>query len=176
MNSRIQHLLLKRLFMPFCLFICTLILYFPASAQEKPPRPITVKVSTAQNLNFGTIIPTTNNGGYVILDYTGHTTTGGDILILHPDLCSAALFIVYGEPGVLINIVYTDPYPDLNNGGFSLQLELGTPNIDLQSGFQFIIKSNPTYVYIGGKLDISPLVTNHPGEYSGSFLVTFNQE
>lgn len=175
MNSQLQYPLLKRLLLPFCLFICLGQFYIQAYAQEKPPRPITVKVSTAQHLNFGTIVPISIAGGSVTVDFDGSPTPSGDILLLHSYDCKSALFIVDSEPGVLISITYPDPIY-LNNGGFSLKMNLGTPHIDGQPAAQFIIKNKSTYVYIGGTLTVGSLTANPPGQYIGTFNVTFNQQ
>jgi hypothetical protein len=175
MNSQLQYPLLKRLLLPFCLFICLGQFCIQAYAQEKPPRPITVTVSTAQHLNFGTIVPISIAGGSVIVDFNGTPTPSGDILLLPSSVCRSALFIVDSEPGVLINIVYPDPIY-LSNGGFSLQMHLGTPTIDSQPGAQFVTKAQSTYVYFGGTLIVRSLTNNPAGQYIGTFNVTFNQQ
>jgi len=175
MNSSIPCASFKKLLLPFCLLAYMITLYTPANAQEKPPRPIAVVVSTAQHLNFGTIIPTSINGGSVTVDFDNSVSSIGDVLLLHSYDCRPALFIVDAEPGVLINIV-CEANPTLSNGGFTMQLNLGTPNIDLQSGSQFITTKKTTYVYIGGTLTVRSLASNPAGEYNGTFLVTFNQQ
>lgn len=178
MNNLILSPTVKRLLLPFCLIVFMIISYIPAKAQlkpEQPPKPIAVTVSTAQHLNFGTIIPSTISGS-VSVAFNGSPTSSPGILLLHSYECSAALFIVEAEPGVLINIIYPDPNPKLANGGFNLQLHLETPNIDLQPGYQFITKTKSTYVYIGGTLTVGTLLANPAGAYSGTFDVTFIQQ
>ena len=165
--------------MLFCLLMISIIIVIPAMAQEKPPRPIKIIVNLARYLNFGTIIPTSVSGGTLHVDYDGTPTPNGDILLLHSYLCTSLLFIVDAEPGVLINIIYPVPNPVLNNGGNHLQMHLGTPNVELQSGSngsQFITKTQFTNIYIGGTLDIGPLATNPAGNYLGTFPVTFIQQ
>ena len=138
MNSLTSYPFLKRM----SCFLITGIFLFTLSglAQENPPRPILVSVSNAQHLNFGTIIPISDSGGSVYIDHNGTPTPNGDILLLHTYQCSASLFIVDAEPGVLINIIYTDPNPKLSKSGNNLQMHLGTPNIDSQDGFAVSIK------------------------------------
>ncbi len=175
MNSQIQYPMTKRWLLPFCFFICT-ILYIPVNAQQKPPRPITVTVSTAQHLSFGTFIQA-GTDGTVIVTYTGgRSATGSVILPNMSSIVSPALFIVDSEPGVLINITIPDLHPKLFNGGNSLQMHLGDPYIDDQPDFQFITKKKDTNVYFGGTLDIKSLIINPAGAYSGTFTVTFNQQ
>lgn len=175
MNSAQQCLSFKKLLLPFCIWICSILIYIPTNAQENPPRPITVTVSTAQHLNFGTIIPTSANGGTVTVDFDNTTSTFGDVLLLHSYDCRPALFIVDAEPGVLINIV-CEINPTLSKGGFSLPLLLGTPYIDSQPGYQFITTKKSTSVYVGGKLTVGSLSANPAGDYNGLFSVTFIQQ
>jgi len=188
MNNQTQYTAVKRLLLSFCLFICTLVICNPANAQfkpltpgkgvslEKPPRPIYIKVSTAQHLNFGTIIPVTT-GGELIVDYKGiPSILSGDLLLIHTYDCKPALFIVDAEPGVLINIFYPNPISALANGGHSMKLTLGLPYIDDQPGYQFITNKQFTNVYIGGTLKVGSISDNPSGSYSGTFQVTFIQQ
>ena len=175
MNSSIQCASFKKLLMPFCLLIWFGFFNFQANAQEQPPRPIEVAVSTAQYLNFGTIIPTSIIGGSVTVDFDNSTSTSGGVLLLHSYNCRPALFIVDAEPGVLINIVY-EANTTLKKGGFSMLLLLSEPNIDSQVGRQFITTKKTTNVYIGGTLTVGPIANNPSGIYDGEVRVTFNQQ
>lgn len=176
MNSPKQYCLLKRLGLPFLLLVFSLISFVSAKAQEKPPRPVTVKVSTAQHLNFGTIIPISEAGGSLEVYYDNSSIKSGDILQLRAYECRSALFIVDSEPGVLINIVYPDDSPQLSNGNNHLQLHLSTPYIDNRPAFQFVTRSTTTYVFIGGTLTVGSMVANPAGSYNGEFQVTFIQQ
>ena len=175
MNNQVHHPTVKRLLLPFCLFICT-VLSIPAFGQQKPPRPITVTVSTAQHLSFGTFIQAGDDGS-VTVTYDGMRSKSGSVILPNmSSIVTPALFIVDSEPGVLINIIYPNPNPQLFNGGFPLQLHLGEPYIDDRPGNQFITKRKDTNVYIGGTLDIKSLLVNPAGSYSGTFSVTFIQQ
>ncbi len=179
MNNRIHYSLIKKVSVFFYLITCFIVINTTAFGQknpENPPRPIEVSVSTAQHLNFGTVIPTSNIGGSLYIDHNGSPTPSGDILLLHSYQCSAALFIVDAEPGVLINIIFPNPDPKLTQSGYYLQMHLGTPNVESMSGFQFITKGKFTYVYVGGILEIGALNANPAGNYSGTFPVIFNQQ
>lgn len=174
MSNKIIYRSTGRRVLFMCLFIICFILQ--GKAQEKPPRPITVTVSTLQHLNFGTIIPTSSAGGSVTVDYSNAVSSTGDILLLHTFDCRSALFNVDAEPGVLINISYPNANPTLSQSGFTLQMHLGTPHVDSQNGFQFITNKQYTDVYIGGTLEVKSLSLNPSGNYSGTFDVTFNQQ
>jgi hypothetical protein len=172
MNSSLQCLSFKKLLLPFCFFVCTIALCIPANAQEKPPRPIVIKVETARHLEFGTIVPTNDSGGSVTVDISGNQTPSGYVFIVPSGgLGKSALFQVYVIPGTLITI---NPIPDskICNGSFCMNLELGVPS----TGYTFITKNDPTDVFIGGKLTIGSMAANPAGSYIGYFTVTFNQQ
>ena len=170
MNSRIQCLWLKRLWMPFCLLVCMLAFALHTEAQEKPPRPINVTVSIARHLSFGSIIPT-GTSGTVTVDCNGIISSGGNVILLS-STTSAALFLVDAEPGTLITI---QNGPNINltgsNGG-TLSLQLG----ESSTRSPFITRSPTTEVSIGGTLTIGSLGANPAGAYSGTFTVTFIQQ
>lgn len=171
MNSRIQCQWLKKMRMPFCLLFGLVTFVLQAEAQEKPPRPITVTVNMAQQLNFGSIIPT-GTLGTVTVDYNGVRSWGGDVILLS-STTSAALFLVDAEPGTLITI---QNGPNINltgsNGG-TLSLQLG----ESSTRSPFITRSQTTDVSIGGTLTVRSIVGNNPaGAYSGTFTVTFIQQ
>jgi len=175
MNSSILYASFKKLLLPFCLFISSISLYISANAQEQPPKPIEVAVSTAQYLNFGTIIPTSIIGGSVTVGFDNSVLASGDVLLLHSYNCRPALFIVDAEPGVLINIVY-EANTTLKKGGYSMLLLLDEPHIDSQVGRQFITTKKTTNVYIGGKLTVGSITDNPSGIYDGEVRITFNQQ
>lgn len=177
MNSLFQYPILKRLRMPFCLLVGTLVFALTAKAQEKPPRPISVDVvsltiTTAQPLSFGAIIPF-NDGGTVTVDHTGFRTSTLDIIL--PNISSnvsPALFIVDAEPGTLITIVNGPTALLSGSNGGTLSLQLGESNV----GNPFIIRELVTYVKIGGTLTIGLNGPFPAGNYNGTFLVTFIQQ
>jgi len=175
MNKQNKYSMSKSISWFVALLFCVLGFSELTIAQEKPPIPITVRVNTAKQLYFGKIIPLSNSGGYVSVDFNGSPTYNG-VVILNGFACSEALYEVEAEPGVLFNIVYPDPNPRLSRGGFYLQMHLGDPNVDSKYGYQFITHTKYTYVHIGGTLDVGSLLANPAGVYSGSFDVTFIQQ
>jgi hypothetical protein len=173
MNSPRQYCLLKRLGLPFLWCIFSLIA-FSAKAQERPPRPVTVRVSTAQHLQFGSFIQT-GSSGTVSVDYTGTRTATGSVIL--PNISSSAfptpaLFIVDAEPGTLITILNgPDAILTGSNTG-TMTLKIG----DASTRSPFVTRSQYTDVFIGGTLIVGPLSANPAGSYSGTFTVTFIQE
>lgn len=174
MNSPKQYRLLKRLWWPLMLCVFSLIGFTSAQAQERPPRPVTVRVSTAQHLQFGSFIQA-GSYGTVTVDYTGARTASGSVIL--PNISAsafptAALFIVDAEPGTLITILNgPDAILTGSNGG-TLTLKIGDSN----TRSPFITRSQYSDVFIGGTLIIGTLSANPAGSYSGTFQVTFIQE
>ena len=145
-------------------------------AQENPPIPIEIEVSTVQFLNFGAFAVGNSVGGTVSVDSNGTRTWTGDVTLLTTGATiSPALFDVYANPGTLINIAPTAPF--ILNGDSGQTIEL---NIDSYStGKTFITNNNPqtpTPVYIGGTLYLGAISANGPGQYRGTFTITFIQE
>jgi len=142
-------------------------------SQEEPPRPM--QVSTYQHLSFGAFINGTT-GGTVTIEPGGSRTLTGDIIPVfmgfqyHP-----AIFEVEANPGVVINLM---PGPDVqltgSNGG-TLNLHITAT----QPVSPFINTTHPpfrTQVLVGGSLIIGNNMASPPGEYTGSFYITFIQE
>lgn len=174
MNSPNRYSLLERLLLPFLLIVFSTICCFTAQGQERPPRPVTVRVSTAQHLQFGSFIQT-GSSGTVSVDYTGTRTAAGSVIL--PNISASAfptpaLFIVDAEPGTLITILNgPDAILTGSNGG-TLTLKVG----DSSTRSPFVTRSQYTDVFIGGTLIIGSLSANPAGAYSGTFQVTFIQE
>jgi len=171
MNSLDQYRLFRRPWTHFCLLFCLLIV-FTAKAQEKPPRPITVTVNTAQYLSFGVFIQNGTNGA-VTVDYNGTRSSSGSIIL--PSISSIitpALFIVDAEPGTLVTIMNGPTAILSGNNGGTLILTIGESSV----GNPFITRGKTTNVYIGGTLQVGALGANPAGFYNGSFQVTFIQQ
>ena len=138
---------------------------------EHPPRPITVTVSLVQNLSFGAFYHG-NAGGSVIVYPDGSRSATGDVVLLSMGTAySTGLYDVFGNPGTVVSIS-NGPNALLTNGGASMTLIIGT---SIPSS-TFIITTSPTQVRIGGTLIVGTPLNNPPGNYSGSFDVTFVQE
>ena len=160
-----KHLLYGCIFLP--------LIYFSINAQEMPPSPISVTVNTSQNLSFGDFSQG-STGGTVTVSYNGVRNSTGEIILLNGTV-TPARFDVTANPGTLITIVNgSNATLNGDNGGhcdasnwqcqywLAIYNEYATHNI------------NP--VYIGGTLTVGNLSASPPGNYSGSFTVTFVQQ
>jgi len=144
-------------------------------AQEKPPRPMAIYVSTVQHLNFGDIIlgPT---GGTVTVHSDGTRTSTGDIVLGNfGSSYSPALIEVEANRGTLITIL-NGPDATLtgsNGGTMTMHIGLSYPTSPFVTTYNYPAR---TLVYIGGTLTVGTSSANPEGAYSGSFMVTFIQE
>lgn len=145
------------------------------NGQELPPRPLTATVSLSQNLSFGAFYHG-NAGGSVIVYNDGSRSSSGDIVLLTMGyVFSTGLYDIVANPGTLISILNgPDAVLTGSNGGHMI-LQIGQSN----PGSPFIITTMPpiaTQIRIGGTLIVGNPLTNPPGNYGGTFDVTFVQE
>jgi len=143
--------------------------------QEMPPRPIDVTVNLSQNLNFGAFYHG-NVGGSVIIYNDGSRSSTGDIVLLTMGYTfSTGLYDVVANPGTLISILNgPDAILTGSNGG-SMILQLG----ESYPASPFIITTAPpssTQLRIGGTLFVGNPIINPPGNFGGTFDLTFVQE
>ena len=144
------------------------------NGQEYPPRPITVTVNLSQNLSFGAFYQG-NAGGSVIISPSGFRSSTGDVVLLSMGYTfNSGLYDVVANRGTRITIL-NGSNTTLFNGGSSMTLIIGASD----PASPFIITTTPpssTQVRIGGTLIVGNPLANPPGNYSGSFSVTFVQE
>ena len=145
-----------------------------ANGQEMPPRPITVTVSTVQNLSFGAFYHI-GTGSVIIYTDGSRSSTGGVVLLGMGYTFNSGLYDVVANRGTLITIVNgSDVWlPGSNGGSMLLHIETSDPVSP------FIITTTPptaTQVRIGGTLTVGNAGANPPGNYSGTFNVTFFQQ
>ena len=172
MNSQILIHLSKRFLIHIGLVICSTVLFIPVNAQENPPKPIAVRVSTLQHLSFGAFIQSGTNGTVTVTPEGARTSTGNIILPNMSSIVTPALFEVTALPGTLITIVNgPDSQLSGSNGG-TIMLRIGDSN----TGSPFIANGEHNEVFIGGTLTVGPLMANPAGAYSGIFQVTFIQQ
>lgn len=148
-----------------------LIFLQPVRAQEKPPRPI--KVTTYQNLNFGSIIQG-NSGGTVIMYPDGTRSCTGNLIL--PPLGSQgneAIFEIKAPPGTLITLLLSNTA--LSNGAHTMNVLLG-PTDPVSPFITTRQQGNSTFIHVGGTLTVGNPLENPAGNYSGSFTVTFIQQ
>lgn len=144
-------------------------------AQELPPIPVDVQVSTEQFLNFGAFT-VGDAGGTVNVDHTGTRTWTGDVTLLNlGGPVTPALFDVYVNPGTLVTISHPASFELLGDNGNKIYLEVNS----YSTGQNFISTSAaevPNSIYIGGTLQLGNSQANPPGKYSGTITITFNQQ
>jgi len=187
MNNQNIPSTVKRLLLFICFFVITIVLYIPACAQEHPPRPIEVVLSTtvitAQNLSFGTfIVDNSTIGSITVRPDGGRSATGNVIIPATSSIVSPALFIVTALPGTLITIQGSTTTLTGSNGG-SMTLTMSdsdpmSPFIAPQSNTPGGVNTE-VQVRVGGKLTVgtSGIGGENPaGLYGGPFIVTFIQQ
>jgi len=146
-----------------------------ANGQEKPPRPVIIYVNPAQGLNFGGFVQGNSGGSIIIYPNGSRSVTGSVIPVSLGYSYSPAIFEVDAEPGTLVTI---NNGPDIrlngSNGGF-MTMHIGTSSL----GSPFIataVSPARTQLRIGGTLTVGTPIANPPGDYSGTFSVTFIQQ
>jgi len=146
------------------------------NAQEDPPRPIVVTVNGSQHLSFGAFSHGAGGGTVIIYpDETRDYTV--DILLLNLGYSySAALFDITANRGTVISILNGPDVTLTGSGGGTLLLHIGT-SLPASPFVTTVQWPTVTQVKIGGTLTVSgnPLA-NPPGNYTGSYSVTFIQE
>ena len=173
MNSSPQSLSFKKLLLPFCLFVGLGLWVTPVNAQEQPPKPIEVKVTNYQPLNFGTFCYGDGSGTKVIISPDGGSRSFEGNIILLGNSFSAAIFDVEALPGTIITIADVDV---TLTGTASGTMKLQIRNIDSYPHSPFIATSNHTTVSVGGTLIVGTSGANPPGIYGAPFFVTFIQQ
>jgi hypothetical protein len=147
----------------------------PLYGQEPPPRPILVSANTAQFLNFGAFYQGTS-GGSVIVYSDGTRSKTGDIVLLGMGYnFSPGLYDLVGNPGTVVSILDSTAGLTGDNGG-TLTLQISSVT---NPPYTIIITASPpsaTQVSIGATLIVGTPLNNPPGNYSGSFDITFIQE
>jgi len=159
----------KRFSRLICGIVFILLSNLPVFGQEDPPRPISVTISLEEGINFGEFFHG-DSGGTVVITAEGSRYSNGDVYLLG-FTGSPVIILVEAIPGTIISML---PVPEvtLTGGGATLKLNLG----DSYPTLPFVATTIQTQVKIGGTLTVGNSLVNPPGAYSGSFLITFNQE
>jgi len=142
-------------------------------AQEPPPRPVSVTVT--QNLGFGAFTHGAV-GGTVTISSVGARSSTGDVILLNLGYSfSTATYRLVANPGTVISLLNGADVPLPGSNGGSLTLHIGNSN----PVSPFIITTIPpafTLLNIGGTLTVGNPASNPPGNFSGTFFITFIQE
>ena len=144
-------------------------------AQENPPIPVQVEVSTVQFLNFGAFTTGISGGTVTVTSGGLRPPATGDVVLLNmgPSV-SRALFDVTANPGTIITISSQPGIELTGSSGGSLFLDINSDSYS--TGQTFITTSSSTPVYVGGTLSVGNLSANPPGNYNGTFTLTFIQQ
>ncbi len=151
---------------------------FTAHAQrntiENPPRPVTIYVNPAQGLSFGSFYEGATGGSVIVSPYGTRSASGSVILLNQGISFSPAIFEVDAEPGTIVTIVNGSDATLTGSAGGSMSLHIGSS--DLGSPFTATsLSPSRTLIRIGGTLYVGNPLANPPGNYSGTFSVTFIQ-
>lgn len=148
------------------------LLYCPVGlvAQEPPPRPIIA--TKTQDLSFGTLYQ--GGGGGTVTVLSDGTRSAGGTVVLFGTGGSVAIFEVRANRGTVIS--FLKPTSTLTDGsGHTLTFQIASTN----PSTPFVTTNNwptPTVVRMGGILTIGTPAANPPGNYSGTFAITFIRE
>lgn len=155
----------------FSVLLVFILAGYSACAQHKA---ITIYTNPTQSLSFGAFVQG-NSGGIISIDPSGSRSVTGSLIQTNLGAgFSAALFEIDADVGTLINIS-NGPDVILNgsNGG-SMTLHIGASS--LGPSFSTSVPSpGRTQLSIGGTLTVGSPQANPPGNYSGSFTITFIQ-
>ncbi|WP_343667969.1 DUF4402 domain-containing protein [Chitinophaga sp.] len=157
------------------LFLMGVLAALPSRAQQPPPRPIAIYVNPAQGLRFGAFTMGASGGTVTVFSDGSRSSTGSVVLLQMGVSFAPAIFEVDANPGTLIQIVNGSSALLTGSNGGTLTMTIGASS----TGSPFIATATPparTLVRIGGTLTVGNILANPPGQYSGTFNVTFIQE
>jgi len=153
----------------FTILLCLLLIIYSLKVSSQ------LIIHPIQDFNFGTVCHG-NAGGTVNISITGSRSATGDILLINTGaLSSQAIFEIEAPASSNISIV-NGPASILigSNGGF-LSFQLGSS--DLGTPFKTTaVPSERTRIQISGTLTVGDVIASPPGNYNGTFSITFNQE
>ncbi|HEY9116143.1 MAG TPA: DUF4402 domain-containing protein [Bacteroidales bacterium] len=174
-NFKIESGFLKKqiiLTIGMLFFLC---FTFQMKAQEQPPKPISVSVYLNQGLNFGGFTQGSSGGSVIVYPDGSRSSTGDVVLYNLGFLVSPVIFEIEGNAGTIISLLNGPPAVLTGSNGGSMTLTLG--GSDPPSPF-----INTSYapslfqVRVGGTLTVGNALANPPGDYNGTFMITFIQE
>lgn len=162
-----------RLYSLVCFSIIMLIMVPLVHSQELPPRPM--KVTTFQDMNFGAFINGTS-GGTVTINPEGSRLATGDIWLLNSGTgFYPAIFEIEALPGNIIH-VYLPVFTSLTGpSGKITQLKIDS-SLPVSPFVNTVDPPFRSQVRIGGTLTIEGSLQTPPGNYYGTFTITFMQE
>lgn len=143
--------------------------------QEMPPRPIEVSVNLSQQLSFGAFYQGAFGGTVIIYPNGSRASTGDVVLLSLGYIFSSGLYDVYGNPGTVVSILnMPDAILTGSNGG-TITVHIG----DTYPQSPFVLNGDypsATQLRVGGTLILGNPLDNPPGNYSGTYDLTFIRE
>jgi hypothetical protein len=140
-----------------------------------PKDPGGISVYTIQNLSFGAF-SRGNNGGTISISTSGARTATGDLILLSLGFqYYYAIFDVESPPNNIISILNGPPAILNGSNGGTITLNIGS-SYPTSPFINYATPPNRTQVNVGGTIVVGSLASAPPGNYSGVFYLTFNQE
>ena len=173
MNSvRLNNFKLKCLLSTLVFFLCMNTTY---AQPNLPQRSMTVQATQA--LNFGTFALSGGGDGIVTVGFNGSRTAVSNVYLADVSpLAQQAIFEIKLCQGRNVTITYLPTAIITGSNGGTMTLDIGpTEKGGIGSTFEVDNDCNfITILQVGGTLHIP--ATSPPGNYSGTFEITFNQE
>lgn len=149
----------------------------PARAQMPFPPPNQLQVYNVMGLDFGSFYPSSANGTVTVSPEGNRTASG--VTLIGGGIGTQAMFDVVLVPGRLVSMSW-QATTILTNGPHSITLTIGPTDktATSQTSAEFVTTSGSPFrnpVNFGGSLNVGNIATNPPGNYSGTFMVTFHQ-
>ncbi|MCW3117564.1 MAG: hypothetical protein JWM28_1646 [Chitinophagaceae bacterium] len=134
-----------------------------------------ISVTTVQNMSFGAFSQG-SSGGSVIIASSGSRTATGNVVPLNLGIqYFQAIFDVEASVNTIVSILNGPDATLTGSNGGTMSLHIGSSD----PGSPFINAVAPpgrTQINIGGVLTIGNTASSPPGNYSGTFYITFNNE
>jgi Domain of unknown function (DUF4402) len=140
-----------------------------------PGDPGALTIYTVQHMSFGAF-SIGSSGGTVVIANNGTRSVTGNVLGLNLGTpYFQSIFDIDGPQGAIVSILNGPDVTLTGSNGGSMLMHIG--NSAPSSPF-IITVAQParTQVNIGGTLTVGNTAANPPGNYSGTFYITFNLE
>ena len=148
---------------------------FNVSFAQPEKTQLSITASLTQSINFGSFCVIGNSGGTITIAFDGsRTSTGGIVLLSNAPIATQAIYEIKLSHAAKISITYNAQTMLTNSSGGKLMLDVGPTDKGI-NGSSFTIGGQNNFsaqLYLGGTLHIPG--TAPPGNYSGSFDITFN--
>ncbi len=144
---------------------------------QKPPKPFLISAQSIQQLSFGAITYLSSGTGDVTVYPGGGRTLSSGIYSSSSVTYFPAIIRVTGTKNMVFTIA---PIPNatLTYNAKSMGLRFDITPLTNPSGPTYTITNNDGTmdITIGGRLLVGDITANPPGNYTGSFYITFIQQ